>query len=139
MNDAWPRGRDRPSGRWRLGHLGLEIGADLGRVRGFDELDGLFLGRLRLTTTPAGAETNLRQARHRLASRSMAETRRTCSPITRAASYRDGAWAKPLPWSKSRRRSVMIDWVQERLPLLSRMKTRSPGWAKMCIFRETFT
>ena len=33
----------------------------------------------------------------------------------------------------------MIDWVQERLPLLSRTKTRSPGWTKMCILRATLT
>ena len=33
----------------------------------------------------------------------------------------------------------MIDWVQERLPLLSRTKTRSPGCSKRCILRATFT
>ena len=33
----------------------------------------------------------------------------------------------------------MIDCVQERLPLLSRMKTRSPGCANTCILRATFT
>jgi len=33
----------------------------------------------------------------------------------------------------------MIDWVQERLPLLSRMNTRSPGWTKVCILRATLT
>jgi hypothetical protein len=33
----------------------------------------------------------------------------------------------------------MIDWVTERLPLERRTKMRSPGWAKMCILRATFT
>ena len=33
----------------------------------------------------------------------------------------------------------MIDCVQERLPLLSRMNTRSPGWTKVCILRAMLT
>ena len=33
----------------------------------------------------------------------------------------------------------MIDCVQERLPLLRSTKTRSPGWANVCILLETLT
>ena len=34
---------------------------------------------------------------------------------------------------------VITDCEHDRLPLVSRTKTRSPGWAKKCILRQTFT
>ena len=69
----------------------------------------------------------------------MSETRRTWSPTTRAASYIDPAVARPTPLSKSRRRSVMIDCEQDRLPEQSRTKQRSPGTTKVCIFWQMLT
>src|SRR3954447_478403 len=69
----------------------------------------------------------------------MSDTRRTCSPITRAASYSDGAIASPRPASKSRRSSVTTDCVSDRLPLASSTNTRSPGCSNTCILRQTLT
>ena len=34
---------------------------------------------------------------------------------------------------------VMTDWEHDRLPLVSRTKSRSPGRTKVCILRQTFT
>jgi hypothetical protein len=73
------------------------------------------------------------------ASRSISETRRTCAPTTRAASYIDGATANPFPASKSRRSSVMIDCVRESEPLVNTTNTRSPGWTNVFILRTVFT
>ena len=51
----------------------------------------------------------------------------------------DGATASPFPASKSRRSSVMIDWVSDNEPLVSTTNTRSPGCTNVCILRTVFT
>src|SRR5204863_10133889 len=81
---------------------------------------------------------NLYSSRSR-AARSSAPTSRTRSPTTRAASYIDGAVARPWPRSNSRRSRVMTDCVHDSDPDARRMNVRSPGWMNEYIFWQTLT